>query len=131
MEDDLKTAYQLNLNSGFEKRKLLQKIDDLEEKLEQALEKNNSSITEVASNMGVRKPMSIAINPMGALLSPVLESIDEEVIIKEAPDSPKFVLPDISQQIMEEVAEEDKDSDFGDYGSSSSDSEESQMMETP
>ena len=52
-----------------------------------------------------------------------LGTIDEEPILKEAPapDSPPFTLPNIAEQIMTEVAEEDKDSGFGDYGDSSDD----------
>ena len=118
IQSEFKNALALSQNATFEKRQLMQQIDKLEECLE--IEKAKKTVVNDADNNSIQKNLTMAINPV----SNDLEELDmgallDDASLVQAEASPDFEIADVKDSIVMEVAEEDKDSAFGDYGDSS------------
>ena len=150
LEAEQSSMQMLIQNHAFEKRQLMQQIDKLEEKLDQ--ERSAKKIDQQAKIVDVKRRLSLAVDPgeINLLDSGELESSIRAVSILTSPKdnngskllelaaqlpdhniqsvgqtvATKPSMPDIKSQIITEVAEEDKNSGFGDYGESSADSDD-------
>ena len=81
-------------------------------------------------SLEIRKSLSLPVSPIDDMLldSKDAGAISLDTFIEDAkPDnqSPEYKMPDIKKQILDTVPEEEKDSNFGDYGEESSDASES------
>ena len=107
MEGDFKRAQTLNDGNQFEKLQLQKRIDILEESLER--EKGfNANLKSTQDN----KVASILDGIDGERLS-LSSELDQKMRMTN-------VLQDIGNYVIAEINEEEKDSNFGDYGDESS-----------
>jgi len=135
MEVEVKNAEVLSQTFSFEKRQLLSQINKLEDEIEQQKKKG----TVAAEDKDIRRSFSLSLDPYEELQESLLDGggtedlVDLDALVGEVQKpkvkSPLNSLPDIANQIITEVAEEDKDSGFGDYGSSS-DEEDDESEDT-
>ena len=129
MENDVRNAERTSQNFAFEKRSFAEQIDRLEELLEQERTKNSAStliidtsddLKRSASMMPYKKMESLLVATPPTKID--LDSFKEEPK-KVVPKTPTNLVPDLKSQIIIEVPEEDKNSNFGYYGTESESAE--------